>query len=355
MEADPNKETYAVIIFQVNKMEYVSAIPKQWINEENSTCLWPKNKNIERKAINLNMKPEADWLKLENITIVGSYETLEEALNVEKKKTFSSSESEEMKTKENKRKKKMIKTFRDDSISPLPSLSYVDEMIQSSSDSTSTKSESSPPEKEPTNDIEIEIIESDSISINHASPGISPNDIFVDEEVSEDMGIVIGKSKYEILLQHVIDVKAMLKYTTYRIEAIEKKLNLTHIELNDKNVLPPLPLKEIVEIQDLENSLNSDEITRKQLLQLLKYTGGLTIKECVTRCLQKMFTNYLGQFCSWTGKKGNFKLRDLAVMNIIRSAVKENFPSLTDEQFEKIVMGWFQHATTRYKRNEINS
>lgn len=35
--------------------------------------MWPKNKKIERKAINLSMKPEEDWNELKDITIVGHY------------------------------------------------------------------------------------------------------------------------------------------------------------------------------------------------------------------------------------------------------------------------------------------
>lgn len=38
--------------------------------------------------------------------------------------------------------------------------------------------------------------------------------------------------------------------------------------------------------------------------------------------------------------------------NPFSDAVKENFPTVTDDQFEKHVMAWFQHATTRYRRQK---
>lgn len=54
-------------------VEYVSAAPTTWLDKTKSICLWPRNKNMERKAINFYMKPEADWIKLDNINIVGFY------------------------------------------------------------------------------------------------------------------------------------------------------------------------------------------------------------------------------------------------------------------------------------------
>lgn len=49
---------YAVIMFRYNNDEYVSAAPKKWISENKTSCMWPKNAGIERKTINLKMKPK---------------------------------------------------------------------------------------------------------------------------------------------------------------------------------------------------------------------------------------------------------------------------------------------------------
>lgn len=64
---------YVVVIFSLDNLEYVSAAPIIWLNEEQSSCKWPKHKAIERKAINLSMLPEDDWLILKDIRIVGYY------------------------------------------------------------------------------------------------------------------------------------------------------------------------------------------------------------------------------------------------------------------------------------------
>lgn len=51
---------------------------------------------------------------------------------------------------------------------------------------------------------------------------------------------------------------------------------------------------------------------------MLRYTGGSRERDCVYRCLEKIFTNYLAQFFSWTGKKNNFKLSSLKVMTTLK-------------------------------------
>lgn len=60
-----------------------------------------------------------------------------------------------------------------------------------------------------------------------------------------------GDSKFELLLQHVLDIKAMLTYTTHKLESIEKKLNMPQLE----NILPPVPLRELIQLEELENLL----------------------------------------------------------------------------------------------------
>lgn len=51
---------------------------------------------------------------------------------------------------------------------------------------------------------------------------------------------------------------------------------------------------------------------------MLRHTGGAKERDCVTRCLEKVFSNYLGQYCSWTGKKNNYKLSSMNLMSTIK-------------------------------------
>ncbi|XP_073967011.1 uncharacterized protein isoform X2 [Choristoneura fumiferana] len=116
------KLIYAVVIFTCDNEEYISAAPKKWIDENEKSCIWPK-KTLERKAINLQMKPENDWVKYTIVKVVGYYATLKEAVAVEKAKQCSSSSEPEEATL--KRKITFNKRYRDDSLSPAPTLQTI--------------------------------------------------------------------------------------------------------------------------------------------------------------------------------------------------------------------------------------
>lgn len=65
---------YAVITFTCeNNEEYISAAPKNWIDDDEKSCKWPKSKTIEKKAINLQMKPENDWKQYTIVKVFGYY------------------------------------------------------------------------------------------------------------------------------------------------------------------------------------------------------------------------------------------------------------------------------------------
>lgn len=58
----------------------------------------------------------------------------------------------------------------------------------------------------------------------------------------------------------------MLTYTTHKLESIEKKLNMPQLE-NMENILPPVPLKELIQLEELENLLIINETARKQMVR----------------------------------------------------------------------------------------
>ncbi|KAI8430301.1 hypothetical protein MSG28_000611 [Choristoneura fumiferana] len=114
------RKPYSVIIFSFENVEYISASLRNWLNEDKKTCLWPNKKKIERKAININMTPEADWITLKDIRIIGHYANLKEVMAVEKCRQAASSSSE---AETDNRKITKNKKYRDDSLSPPPPLS----------------------------------------------------------------------------------------------------------------------------------------------------------------------------------------------------------------------------------------
>ena len=46
--------------------------------------------------------------------------------------------------------------------------------------------------------------------------------------------------------------------------------------------------------------------------------SGYNAKNCVSRCLQLVFTNENAQAFSWTGQKNNIPLKELKLIHVIR-------------------------------------
>lgn len=144
---------------------------------------------------------------------------------------------------------------------------------------------------------------------------------------------------YSLLLKHVLDIKATLEILCFRMRAVENKINSKQQSEEiavDLNLLPNLPLQSIQELKNLEMRLEENKQCQNQLVRVvfsfdrglltkhffqyikLKFTGGTSEKHCINRCLEKIFSNFLGQFCSWKGQKKNFKVSNCKCVDIIK-------------------------------------
>lgn len=53
-------------------------------------------------------------------------------------------------------------------------------------------------------------------------------------------------------------------------------------------------------------------------VMFLTLCGGLTPKDNIRRGLQKLFEDKLATKCSWTGRKNNYELRNLKVIELLK-------------------------------------
>ncbi|XP_031329805.1 uncharacterized protein LOC116160680 isoform X2 [Photinus pyralis] len=329
---------YGVIEFSLNDTIYVSSCPLSWVTGDE--CKWPAKKGIERKAIANQMAPEKDWITLKNISILGRYETYKEALYSEKKKTLTSDESDE--NTNMKRKSKKNSKYKDDSISPPPK--------HDSDRDDSTSSYHSDHSLENPN-----FVEENSESQHY----MTNNEVSIEQLIDKADITIISQRNCDDLWSVVMEMKVQLNLVLERLVNIEKMLaeggsfGICTSNANNNN-LPNLPLSTMMEFQELEEKLVNDERMQNSLLHFLKFIGGNDSKSCTYRCIGKMFTNYLGQFFSWSGKGGNVRLADTQTINVIKRAAKSTFPDLSDHFFEVCVRAWFNHSKTRYNREKQN-
>ncbi|CAH1105885.1 unnamed protein product [Psylliodes chrysocephalus] len=110
------------------------------------------------------------------------------------------------------------------------------------------------------------------------------------------------------------------------------------------------PLATLTNIEELEDYVKTD--TGKNAFQRhIKKIGGNDSKDFILRILRHTLTNSLAELLSWTGRKGNFPIKQLLCINIIFGAVHRAFKCSLKE-FEIHVREWLRHARQRKLREE---
>ncbi|XP_029157953.1 putative uncharacterized protein DDB_G0277255 [Nylanderia fulva] len=150
------------------------------------------------------------------------------------------------------------------------------------------------------------------------------------------------------ILRNVLEIKLMCRRIDERFNILENNNNNINIHRNN-NLLPPLPMDCLEDINNFETILVSEE-AQSQLVNMLTMTGGTTEKDAMKRALKKLFTNNLATKCSWTGAKQNFTLKDLKLIMCMKNTIKKTCSTITEAQFEEILKAWFRQSNLRLNR-----
>ncbi|XP_018576911.1 uncharacterized protein LOC108915375 [Anoplophora glabripennis] len=139
----------------------------------------------------------------------------------------------------------------------------------------------------------------------------------------------VDNTKLDRLINLLIEVKVQQEIISERLGNIEAFLEKT-MTINSGNIachelencLIKFPFQDVASIQEFDNKLKDNEKLQQSMLNYLQFIGGTTNKLCINRCLEKVFTNFVGQFCCWTGKRGNLNVSDLKMIYIVRPKTK---------------------------------
>ncbi|CAG9817187.1 unnamed protein product [Phaedon cochleariae] len=140
---------------------------------------------------------------------------------------------------------------------------------------------------------------------------------------------------------------------TLRLNTLESDRQKKYQEVGEDLMKDYLPLKELAQLIEFDEFLQSNEEACKQLVQKYLQCGGKNEADFLRRILSQTLTNSLGTFCSWTGQKNNFRIKDTTIMKLMRGAVCKVF-SCSDCLFDKIVMEWLRHSKQRLLREQKN-
>ncbi|XP_044765189.1 uncharacterized protein LOC123321583 isoform X2 [Coccinella septempunctata] len=109
-----------------------------------------------------------------------------------------------------------------------------------------------------------------------------------------------------------------------------------------------LPCDSLDSLESLESYVNTH---RSQFVKFLQKIGGNDGRDNTCRCLRSIFTNSLGEICSWTGQKSNYPVCNLKIMEFIFDVVHKKF-SITRKDFEFYTKEWFRHSRQRRERDD---
>ncbi|XP_030766509.1 uncharacterized protein LOC115890423 [Sitophilus oryzae] len=153
------------------------------------------------------------------------------------------------------------------------------------------------------------------------------------------------------LIAHIFDIKTNMAIMLDHIIEMKNLVSCKQ-EFGGDDLLPKFPINSIRDLIDIDKYLSENEVVAKQMGHFIYNIGGKNSKDAVYRALERLYTNYIGQYISWTGAKGNFKIKDMKLTAIMREVIRQRFENVTDMEFESMTKSWFQHAKTRYERTK---
>ncbi|CAG9856463.1 unnamed protein product [Phyllotreta striolata] len=154
------------------------------------------------------------------------------------------------------------------------------------------------------------------------------------------------------------DLIRICKATLSHVKEISKIIKMGWVldgQLNvDKsfstNLPNVFPLKSIEDLLRFEECLKNEE-TKLCFITKMKKIGGRDYKDHLNRCLKFVFSNELGVTCSYEGRKGNYKLKDTQIANLLIENLM-GWHSATLAECQTVVTEWFRLSKQRLMREQ---
>ncbi|KAG5884515.1 hypothetical protein JTB14_021651 [Gonioctena quinquepunctata] len=156
------------------------------------------------------------------------------------------------------------------------------------------------------------------------------------------------------IMNKLLEIQATLTMVTLRPKTLEYGGEKNEIMVGEDLIKDYLPLTNLARLLDFDDLIKSNEKAFKQLVQKYLQFGGKNEADFLRRILSLTMSNSLATFCSWTGQKNNFRIKDMTIIKLMRGAVQKVFPAFSDCLFDKIAMEWLRHSKQRLLRETKN-
>ncbi|CAH0561685.1 unnamed protein product [Brassicogethes aeneus] len=134
---------------------------------------------------------------------------------------------------------------------------------------------------------------------------------------------------------------------------IERKQQPANIGPSLPELPVQLPVKNLVDLQLLDNYLKGNADQSSALSSYLAILGGKDITNKITRVLKYLVVDKVAKFFNFYGKRSKKEaFCDLALRNIIIRAIKSTEPQADDSAIEGAIKVWLKHAPGRLEINK---
>ncbi|CAG9771466.1 unnamed protein product [Ceutorhynchus assimilis] len=330
----------------------ISHVPSTWLSIHNlkenniALCFWPR-KNAGKKIIGRSIPDSESWDKLEVVILkqTDSYSEAREYIRL-MSEGESAPETNKPLGKGHRKAKKRPFLFNDsdDSESDVTGVITPPPTIESPK---IRKVNNSEPNNNSTNK-KIESFSSQKANKSFDSQTKNNNNhSLVPSAAPSHCSCNCQESPLiKSILSNTVAIRTMLERLTSD-ETMRKNDDI----ITDFDLVPKKPFSKFKKLKEFDEKLKTDKSVERQNETALFLLGGSSYKELIRRGVKKIFTDKLATKCSWTGRKNNFPLHNLKILDVLKIATRKKFGSTTDAEFQAEVGLWFRQGKLRFERS----
>ncbi|OXA42092.1 hypothetical protein Fcan01_23291 [Folsomia candida] len=349
-----------------DKLTYVEAVPRSWVNEESRMCRWPNIAGPQLdKLRKVQSSPENQWITYNNIKILklcSDFKTARsKAILAETKNSLDTSEDLNKGKKKTRGAKNQLKSTRDLSSERDNSSSSSSSSILAINFCSSLEPPTSifvdPPSNNndqiiiPSTSLAPHVVASSTVELNE--PNFQPNVADNSEIICSDNFVVVDDGLLAQLTQTIQDFKEVILREIQEVKSDIAIIRAQVLQQNKTAVVPArcskIPMKTVEDWSELEVWLGSVEEAKQIIVTDLELIGGNDLNDLTRRLLARIMTAELSKQVNFTGSNGKLNFGASPFYNILIESIRcySDYSNTHERKIRECVMRWFNNSSDR--------
>ncbi|XP_037826915.1 uncharacterized protein LOC119614857 [Lucilia sericata] len=131
-----------------------------------------------------------------------------------------------------------------------------------------------------------------------------------------------------------------------------RQLKLIYSEEIKTNLVPPLPIKTVKQLEELHKQIEENVDIVAQLKYVIGKVGGDSSNSFVRNAIKKMLSDDVAAKLSWRGTNSKPSIQEFNITKIITSVCHSKFPKADDAGINKVLQQHFVHAGDRLRKSD---